>query len=176
MSYPTNASIICEEMKDLPSCIPIDVSFGVLLLVNFIGNTIVCVVILRNKFMRTPVNFLLFNLAVADILVGVFILPAPNVFGSYLYTHPRGTLGDWFCKTITGKYRSLEVIGTFVPALTLPALAYERFQAVVHPFTVKEKVTKRNVFLFIAFSWMVAFAAQIFVLVGYQFNYSTTGL
>ena len=160
-------------MKDLPSYIPIDVSFGVLLLVNFIGNSIVCAVILRNKLMRTPVNFLLFNLAVADILVGVFILPGPNALGPYLYTHPGGTLGDWFCKTISGEYGSIASMGLFVSTLTLSAVAYERFQAVVHPFTVKEKVTKGKVFQFIAVSWTVAFGAQIFAFFWYHFKNST---
>ena len=124
--------------------------------------------------MRTPVNYLLSNLAVADIMVGVFALPGPKALGPYFYTHPRGTLGDWLCKTITGEYSSLVAMALFVSTLTLSAVAYERFQAVVHPFTVKEKVTKRNVGLFIAFSWTVAFAAQIFALFAYYHNDSTT--
>ena len=161
-------------MNDFSGRITFHVLFGVLLLANFIGNSIVCAVILRNKFMRTPVNYLLFNLAVADIILGVFLLPGPHVLGPYLHTHPRGTLGDWFCKTVTGKYSSLATMALLVSTLTLSAVAYERFQAVVHPFTVKEKVTKRNAFLFIAFSWTAAFGAQIFALVAYQFNYSTT--
>ena len=174
LSYRTAACLICKKMYDLPSRVPFHVSFGILFLTNFIGNGIVCAVILRNRFMRTPVNYLLFNLAVADIMVGVFALPGPKALGPYFYTHPRGTLGDWFCKTITGEYSSLVAMALFVSTLTLSAVAYERFQAVVHPFTVKEKVTKRNVVLFIAFSWTVAFAAQIFALFAYHHNDSTT--
>ena len=59
------------------------------MLANFIGNSIVYAVIIRNKFLRTPVNYL------------------PNDFAPYLYTHPGGTLGDWFCKTITGENMQL---------------------------------------------------------------------
>ena len=102
-------------MNDFPSRIPFDVTFGVLLLTNFIDNTIVCAVILRNKFMRTPANYLLFNLAVADIMVGIFTLPRPYFLGPYLYIHPEGTLDDWFCKTITGEYNTLVGIGCMSP-------------------------------------------------------------
>ena len=118
-------------------------------------------------------NYLLFNLAIADIMVGVFSLPGPYFVGPYLYTHPGGTLGDWFCKTITGEYASLVLMGMYISTLTLSAVAYERFQAVLHPFTVKEKVTKRKMFLFIAFSWAVGFGAQIFTLFVYHFKSST---
>ena len=37
-----------------------------------IGNSLVCLVVLKDKAMRTPMNFLLVNLAVSDIIVGVF--------------------------------------------------------------------------------------------------------
>ena len=98
-----SASLISNKMIYFPGRILLNISFGVLVLANFIGNSIVCVVILRNKFMRTPVNYLLLNLAIADIMVGVFILPGPNVWRPYLYTHPGGTLGNSFCKTITAR-------------------------------------------------------------------------
>ena len=172
LSFPTNVSFIFKTMNNFPGRIPFGVAFGVLLLANFIGNSIVCAVILRNKFMRTPVNFLLFNLAVADIMVGVFVLPGPYVLGPYLYTHPGNTLGDLLCKTLTGEYSSLVGMGLFVSTLTLSAVAYERFQAVVHPFTVKEKVTTRKVVLFIALSWTVVFGTQIFHFLAYHFDNS----
>ena len=40
--------------------------------INLIGNSLVCLVVLKDKSMRTPMNFLLVNLAVSDIIVGIF--------------------------------------------------------------------------------------------------------
>ena len=40
--------------------------------INLIGNSLVCLVVLKDKTMRTPMNFLLVNLAVSDIIVGIF--------------------------------------------------------------------------------------------------------
>lgn len=40
--------------------------------INLLGNSLVCLVVLRDKTMRTTMNFLLVNLAVSDMIVGVF--------------------------------------------------------------------------------------------------------
>ena len=130
------------------------VSTGVLVFMNLVGNCLVLAVVLKNKFMRTAMNFLLFNLAVADIMVGVLALPV-YVFGQ-LYTHPGGSLGDWLCRFITGSH--LLYATGIVSAFTLSAVAYERYQVVVHPMTAKEKVTKKKAFIFITLVWVAAFS------------------
>lgn len=45
---------------------------SVMVAINLLGNSLVCLVVLKDKAMRTPMNFLLVNLAVADMIVGVF--------------------------------------------------------------------------------------------------------
>lgn len=41
----------------------LSISFGVLVVINLIGNTLVILVVVSNRYMRTPVNYLLVNLA-----------------------------------------------------------------------------------------------------------------
>lgn len=45
---------------------------SVMVVINLLGNSLVCLVVLKDKAMRTPMNFLLVNLAVSDMIVGVF--------------------------------------------------------------------------------------------------------
>ena len=45
---------------------------SVMVAINLLGNSLVCFVVLKNKTMRTTMNFLLVNLAVSDMIVGVF--------------------------------------------------------------------------------------------------------
>ncbi len=45
---------------------------SVMVAINLLGNSLVCLVVLRDKTMRTTMNFLLVNLAVSDMIVGVF--------------------------------------------------------------------------------------------------------
>ena len=65
--------------------------FLLLIMIDVCGNVLVCLVVYRNKQMRKPMNYLLVNLAVADIVIGVFMLPR-HVF-NHAFKHPTGILG-----------------------------------------------------------------------------------
>ena len=102
--------------------------------------------------MKTPMNYLLLNLAVADMMVGAFFAP-PILFMS-TFTHPTGTAGDVLCKLITGK--NLAWLGSQVSAFTLVLVAIERFYAVVHPLNFRRKITKRKVRFIVPACWIFA--------------------
>lgn len=70
--------------------------FGVIFLVGLLGNFLVCFVIWRERRMRTITNTFIFNLAFADFMVLLIVLPftvIQDVFESWL-------LGDVMCKVI----------------------------------------------------------------------------
>ena len=106
-------------MEEEPN-LPFEIVSDGLVLVNLIGNSLVCVVILLNKSMRTPLNFLLLNLATADILVGILTVPV-HMLGT-VYTHPKGIPGKIFCKIVTSE--NLLFLCEDVSALTLAVVAY----------------------------------------------------
>ena len=80
------------------SCL--NVAFCIMVLMDLAGNTLVILVIRLNKSMRTPMNMLLLNLAVADMVVAVFVA-IQFVIGP-TFQHPSGTTGLWLCKFVTG--------------------------------------------------------------------------
>ena len=75
-------------------------AFCVMVAANLIGNLLVCLVVLRKKDMQTPMNYLLVNLAIADMTVGIFV--SPQFIFSRAFVHPEGITGKWLCKFITG--------------------------------------------------------------------------
>lgn len=50
-------------------------SYLLVLLLCVVGNGLVCLVIIRNRNMRSVTNLFILNLAVSDLLVGVFCVP-----------------------------------------------------------------------------------------------------
>ena len=80
--------------------IALTVAFCIMVLTDLVGNSMVILVVLLNKSMRTPMNQLLLNLALADIVVAIFIA-VQFVIGP-MYEHPAGTAGSFLCKFITG--------------------------------------------------------------------------
>ncbi|CAG5925654.1 unnamed protein product [Menidia menidia] len=51
------------------------VSYLLIFLVCMVGNGVVCFIVLRSKNMWTVTNLFILNLAVSDLLVGIFCMP-----------------------------------------------------------------------------------------------------
>ena len=100
----------------------LSVAFSVMVLMDLIGNTMVVLVILLNKSMRTPMNRLVLNLALADMVVAIFTA-IQFVIGP-LYQHPSGTTGSLLCKFITGG--TMTWTAAVVSICNLVAISFER--------------------------------------------------
>lgn len=130
----------------------LSVCFGVLVLTDVIGNTLVILVVLCNRYMHTPVNYLLVNLAIADILIGLSILPQYVLL--HAFEHPRGAPGDLLCKLVTGG--NFIWIGGAASLFTLMAIAFERYFAIVRPYTTLGKINSKKLKVLVIGSWVFA--------------------
>lgn len=75
------------------------VSYLLIFLLCMVGNGVVCFIILRSKHMRTVTNLFILNLAVSDLLVGIFCMPTTlldNIIAGRLVhtTWQKGLEGD----------------------------------------------------------------------------------
>ena len=89
---------------------------------------------------RISINYLLVNLAVADITFGIFL--TPKFILNRIFTHPDGVAGKALCRFLTGG--TLGWYGGVSSAFTLMAIAIERFYAVMYPLGNKGNLTKRK--------------------------------
>lgn len=55
------------------------VSYLLIFVVCMLGNGVVCFIVLRSRNMRTVTNLFILNLAVSDLLVGIFCMPTTLV-------------------------------------------------------------------------------------------------
>uniref|UniRef100_A0A8C5LP59 Neuropeptide FF receptor 1 n=1 Tax=Jaculus jaculus TaxID=51337 RepID=A0A8C5LP59_JACJA len=120
--------------------------YALIFLLCVVGNALVCLVVLKNRHMRTVTNMFILNLAVSDLLVGIFCMPTTLV---------DNLITGWPFDKATCKMSGL-VQGMSVSAsvFTLVAIAVERFRCIVHPF--REKLTVRQALLTIAGIWALA--------------------
>lgn len=126
--------------------------FATIFVVSVIGNTLVCLVIARTPRMLTTRNFLLVNLAVADLTVAMFCIPFEVVLK---LTYPRWPLGPVMCKILWPTMTSV----TTCSSATLVAISYDRFRAVVHPW--KPRFTSLQTAIIIATTWSVSYVLVI---------------
>ncbi|XP_021567906.1 neuropeptide FF receptor 1 [Carlito syrichta] len=122
------------------------VAYVLIFLLCMVGNALVCFIVLKNRHMRTVTNMFILNLAVSDLLVGIFCMPTTLV---------DNLITGWPFDNATCKMSGL-VQGMSVSAsvFTLVAIAVERFRCIVHPF--REKLTRRKALVTIAVIWALA--------------------
>ncbi|XP_031566403.1 pyroglutamylated RF-amide peptide receptor-like [Actinia tenebrosa] len=142
---------------DKAAQIGVTLTLSILVLTDIIGNSLVIKIILTNKSLRSPMIYLLLNLAVADLMVGVFF--SPLYIFSQFFSHPDGIVGTVVCKLLTGGYFAW--IGGACSAATLVAISFERYFAVMHPYSKKYKLNGRKVKQVIAGCWTSAFVIII---------------
>jgi len=126
-------------------------AFSIMIIADLVGNTLVIVVIINNKNMRTAMNYVLVNLAIADILVAVFMGVKFVIVPTLV--HPEGKTGRYLCKFVTGGTTAWTA--AIASIYSLVAIAVEAYHAAYHPFkrhSGRAKNLRRTVILI----WAVA--------------------
>ncbi|CAF0857945.1 unnamed protein product [Didymodactylos carnosus] len=107
----------------------------IVFIVGTVGNVLICIVIQRNRSMRTVTNMFIMNLAIADVLILVFCLP-PTVIQDVTKTW---FFGLFFCKF---------TVSISVSVLTLLAISVERYYAIVYPLKFTGTKQRARIVLF----------------------------
>ena len=127
-------------------------AFCFLVIADLVGNSLVCAVVLRNRTMRTPINYLLVNLAAADMTVAVFI--AARYIFTLIFPHPKGTAGHVVCKFITGE--PFVWVGALASAFSLVCIALERYLVIKFPYDERKRITTAKLKRIVVLVWVLA--------------------
>ncbi|CAG7816529.1 unnamed protein product [Allacma fusca] len=138
---------ITGELYQVPVGIVIVLStfYGGISLLAVIGNGLVLWVVSVSRRMRTVTNMFIANLALADIIIGLFAIP---------FQFQAALLQKWnlpafmcaFCPFV-------QVLSVNVSVFTLATIALDRYRAVLHPLSAR--ASKRKATLAIIAIWSV---------------------
>ena len=129
------------------------VAYCLLFVVSLTGNSLIGLIVYKTKTMRKPINFLILNMAMSDLLYPIFLFPRKITeihVGSWLISGP---LGQALCKLAP----FLGDVSFTVSIQSLVLIAVDRFGAVVFPFRSPVMSTKLCRFFILA-TWIVAMA------------------
>ena len=128
-------------------------AYCLLFLVSLVGNTLVAMIVFKTKTLRKPINFLIVNMAMSDMLVPTFLFPRELVL---TYTRSwviGGPLGQVLCKlSIFASNLSFTVS---IQSLVL--IAVDRFGAVMFPLR-SPLINSKRCRVFILATWIIAIA------------------
>ena len=105
------------------------VAYSLILVVSLVGNSLIVLIVYKTTTLRKPINLLIANMAISDLLFPIFLFPvqlADMHVGSWLI---GGTLGQALCKI---HVFSAE-ISTLVSIQSLVLITVDRYAAVVVP-------------------------------------------
>ena len=128
-----------------------------ILLVSLVGNTLVIVVVYKNKHLRKSINYFVFNMAASDLLMSLTIMPVrigEIVTGSSAFIVDSPFLvGNILCKLCY----FLPDASIVVSIESLVLIAIDRFIAVVYPLKAT-LITSKSRSTCILCAWIVAVA------------------
>ena len=140
-------------------------SFSILFLIlNIPGNLLVILAVAMDPFknLRTPFNFLMANLAFADLIVGTMTDPISVYIHWKEGTNAKLTLAE--VRTLHMSY----FISCTASVLSLATLAVERYLAIRNPHTYRNKFTTKRVLLTIGCIWLISLTLPfVYFEVGY---------
>ena len=148
--------IQCEQHIDTPAertfkCI----AYFIIMFGSLIGNVLVICVVILNRQMRTVENYLIVNMAMAELLLTVFNMP---VIIKVIATGRRDWADNAFADILCKVLPFILSVSLTSSILSLTAIAISRFLAIMYP--LKRYITFHISYGMIALIWVVGIAAN----------------
>ena len=131
-------------------------AYCLLFVVSLAGNILIGIIVYKEKALRTPINILIVNMAISDLLYPIIRFPQLfvrlNTDSHWLLSGP---LGQAFCKLSC----FLTDVSRVVSIQSLVLIAVDRFVAVIFPLR-PSLISSKQCRLFIPVIWIVAMAVS----------------
>ncbi|XP_070561909.1 5-hydroxytryptamine receptor 6-like [Ptychodera flava] len=150
---------------DVNMQVVIGLVMSLLIVATVVGNAMVLIAVLTQKPLQVTSNFFLVSLAMADLLVGLIVMPLAmldRIFGYRFF-------GSQFCDF----WSSLNVMLTSASILSLCIISVDRYLIITEPLKYKQKMSYPRALFLIVCTWCVSTIAS-FLPVQMQWHTSRT--
>ena len=151
LNTTTNEAKLLSCINPTAEKIGSTVAYCLIFVVSMAGNIFIGIIVYKTKTMRKPINFLIVNMAMSDLLFPIFLFPQQLTELYVDYWLISGPLGQALCKLTI----FLPNVSSIVSVQSLVLIAIDRFGAVVFPLRSPLFSSKMYTFFILA-TWIVA--------------------
>jgi len=157
-----NASRSSDDfaVSEMVSFILVGAVLSCICLATVVGNALVLVAIISNGHLRGTTHYFIANLALADLLLGVSVLP----FSTALETIDRWVFGQTFCDV----WAAMDVLCCTASILSLCVISVDRYIGVTRPLRHSAIVSERRAGFVIIAVWLLSLAISVAPLFGWK--------
>lgn len=148
------------EPLHLSRAVPLGLALGTFIIFAVAGNILVILSVVCNKHLRTPTNYFIVNLAIADLLLGTTVLPVSatlEILGYWVF-------GRIFCDV----WAAVDVLCCTASIMSLCVISIDRYIGVSHPLQYPNIVTGRRALLAMLGVWVLSLVISIGPLLGWK--------
>lgn len=135
-------------------------TLGAFICVAIVGNIMVIISVVANRQLRIPTNYLIVNLAIADLLLSTTVLP----FSSTLEIVSSWVFGRIFCDI----WAAMDVLCCTASIFSLCAISIDRYIGVRYSLQYPTIVTRKRVLLALLCVWILSIVISIGPLLGWK--------
>ncbi|NXF13522.1 DRD5 protein, partial [Smithornis capensis] len=119
-----------------------------LILSTLLGNTLVCVAVVRFRHLRSKVtNSFVISLAVSDLFVAVLVMP---------WRAASDVLGFWPFGAFCDVWVAFDIMCSTASILHLCIISVDRYWAISNPFRYERRMTQPVAFIMIGVAWLLS--------------------
>uniref|UniRef100_A0A8C7Y5R2 Adrenoceptor alpha 1D n=1 Tax=Oryzias sinensis TaxID=183150 RepID=A0A8C7Y5R2_9TELE len=158
---PPNISITtCRNFTMDPQVVGVGIFLSVFILVAIVGNILVILSVVCNKQLQTVTNFFIVNLAIADLLVSIIVLP---------FSASLEVLGCWmFGRVFCNVWAAVDVLCCTASILSLCMISIDRYIGVKHCLKYPSIMTERKAVAILVLVWVSSLVISVGPLLGWK--------
>ncbi|KAL4631307.1 alpha-1A adrenergic receptor-like [Arapaima gigas] len=145
---------------ELARAVPLAMVLGAFIVFAIVGNILVILSVVCNRHLRTPTNYFIINLAIADLLLSATVLPLSATLE---------VLDYWvFGRLLCDIWAAVDVLCCTASIMSLCVISIDRYIGVSYPLRYPGIVTERRALLAMLGVWALSLVISIGPLLGWK--------
>lgn len=160
LSNISSNTTTCEGITLDSQVIGVGIFLAIFILVAIVGNILVILSVLCNKHLQTVTNFFIVNLAIADLLLSIIVLP---------FSASLEVLGCWvFGRVFCNIWAAVDVLCCTASILSLCIISIDRYIGVKYCLKYPTIMTERKAGVILVVVWVSSMVISIGPLLGWK--------